>query len=152
MEKFFIDYLERIEDLHRDLAQTFSGLSPESLDWVPYPDTNSLCVLVQHVIGSERYWIGDVALEEPSNRTRDAEFEAREFTEEALKEQLSTHDTYVRNGVGRLTLADLEQPRTIAGRDQEFTVSWALLHALEHTATHIGHAQLTRQLWEQRTS
>ena len=29
-------------------------------------------------------------------------------------------------------------------------VAWALLHALEHTAIHLGHMQIMRQLWEQR--
>jgi hypothetical protein len=29
-------------------------------------------------------------------------------------------------------------------------IAWSLLHALEHTALHLGHMQLTRQLWEQQ--
>jgi len=28
-------------------------------------------------------------------------------------------------------------------------VAWALLHALDHTAQHLGHMQITRQLWDQ---
>lgn len=32
---------------------------------------------------------------------------------------------------------------------QKFSVSWSLLHVLDHTAIHLGHIQLTRQLWEQ---
>jgi ankyrin repeat protein len=31
-------------------------------------------------------------------------------------------------------------------------VAWCLAHALEHTALHLGHMQITRQLWEQRGS
>jgi hypothetical protein len=30
------------------------------------------------------------------------------------------------------------------------TAGWALNHALAHTALHIGHAQITRQLWDAR--
>jgi hypothetical protein len=29
-------------------------------------------------------------------------------------------------------------------------VGWALLHALEHTAIHLGHIQITQQLWDQK--
>jgi hypothetical protein len=29
-------------------------------------------------------------------------------------------------------------------------VGWALCHILKHTALHLGHLQITRQLWEQR--
>jgi hypothetical protein len=32
------------------------------------------------------------------------------------------------------------------------TVAWAVLHAVDHTALHLGHIQITRQLWEQRQS
>ena len=31
---------------------------------------------------------------------------------------------------------------------REFTVAWCLLHALEHSAVHLGHMQIVRQLWE----
>jgi len=30
------------------------------------------------------------------------------------------------------------------------SAAWALVHALEHLSEHVGHAQLTRQLWERR--
>lgn len=31
------------------------------------------------------------------------------------------------------------------------TVAWRLAHALEHTALHLGHMEITRQLWEQNS-
>jgi len=48
----------------------------------------------------------------------------------------------------RLGLADLEQAR----QDEDGPVScgWALLHALEHAYLHLGHIQLTCQLWRQQ--
>jgi len=27
-------------------------------------------------------------------------------------------------------------------------VAWAILHALEHTGIHLGHIQVTQQLWQ----
>ena len=35
---------------------------------------NSMNVLVVHLIGAERYWIGDVIAGEPSGRDRESEF------------------------------------------------------------------------------
>ena len=32
--------------------------------------------------------------------------------------------------------------------DRPFTVRWNIQHAIEHMSQHIGHAHLTRQLWE----
>jgi hypothetical protein len=50
--------------------------------------------------------------------------------------------------LAQLTLEDLEARRHAAIQDRECTAMWALLHALEHTALHLGHIQLTRQMWE----
>ena len=46
-------------------------------------------------------------------------------------------------------LGDLETARISPRNDQEVTVAWALDHALKHTAIHLGHLQITRQLWEE---
>jgi len=51
-----------------------------------------------------------------------------------------------------LTLADLEQERVSPRDGRTFTVGWALSHALEHTALHTGHIQLTRQMWDNQSA
>jgi hypothetical protein len=28
-------------------------------------------------------------------------------------------------------------------------VEWIVFHVIEHTATHLGHMQLTKQMWEE---
>ena len=139
---------DRFQELHRDLANSIDGLPPEALDWVPAPEMNSIAVLVVHLAGSERFWIGDVALGEPSGRVRDQEFLAKGLDAEALRLKLATADEYVRLALPRLSFADLEAVRKSPRNDKTFTIAWCLLHALEHTALHLGHIQITRQLWE----
>jgi uncharacterized damage-inducible protein DinB len=107
-------------------------------------------VLVVHLTGAERYWIGDVALGEPSNRDRNAEFKVREVGMEALRQRLDDTLSYASAALERLTLQDLEATRTSPRDGRTFTVAWALLHALEHSNQHLGHIQIMRQLWEQR--
>lgn len=151
MHPFFQDYLELLADHHLNLEKAIDGLSVNALQWTPDPDINSLTVLVVHLTGAERYWIGDVAAQMPSNRNRSAEFEAEGLNEEALRERLQANRDFAREALERLTLEDLEQERvTPAGDGRKVTVGWALLHALEHTALHAGHAQLMRQLWQQQ--
>ena len=75
------DYYQRLSGLHDGLKQAIAGLSAEALDWVPGPDMNSLRVLMVHTAGAERYWIGDMAGQQPSGRDRDAEFRARGLDE-----------------------------------------------------------------------
>ncbi len=144
---FYDDLFHRFQEFHADIARALDGLPAEAMDWVPGPEMNSLAVLVVHVAGSERYWIGDVALSEPSNRVRDEEFLVRGLTVDQLRQRLTAADDYARAAFARLSLANLETVRTSPRNNKTFTIGWSIVHALEHTALHTGHIQITRQLW-----
>jgi uncharacterized damage-inducible protein DinB len=149
MQTFFEDYLNLLEDCHNGVLEALEGLPLAALDWVPGQEMNSISVLVFHLTGSERFWIGDVAAQEPSNRDRDAEFRVRGVGMDVLKKRLADNLEYARNALNRMGMQDLGAKRTLSDGD-ETTVGWALLHALEHATSHLGQIQITRQLWEQR--
>ena len=111
---------------------------------------NSLCVVVVHATGAERYWIGDVAGRDPSGRDRAAEFRAHGLDAAALKRRLDETLAHSRGVLEGLTSQDLEDLRVSPRDGRKFTVAWSLAHALEHTAIHLGHMQIVRQLWDQR--
>jgi Protein of unknown function (DUF664) len=67
-----------------------------------------------------------------------------------LQRRLSDSIEYIRRQLETLTLQELSEMRTSPRDEEEFTVAWAFLHALEHTALHVGQIQITRQLWHQR--
>lgn len=144
------DYMERLESLHADIHRTIDGLSIAALDWTPGSDMNSLAVLAAHIAGSERYWIGDIAGNDPSGRVRETEFQTLGVEEPNLTARLEAALAHSRTVLERLTLAELEVKRTNPGDGRQYTVAWALFHTLEHTALHLGQMQLTRQLWEQQ--
>jgi hypothetical protein len=75
MQPFAADFLNNLEAQHAEIARTVDGLPQAALDWFPGLDMNSIAVLVIHVVGAERYWLGDVIAREPSNRDRPAEFQ-----------------------------------------------------------------------------
>jgi uncharacterized damage-inducible protein DinB len=143
------EILDRFQELHTDIEHAFDGLLPEALDWSPGGEMNSIGVLVFHLTGAERFWVGDVACQEPSDRDRAAEFRTHGVEAAVLKQRMAEATTYLQKALETLTLADLEAVRTSPRDGRTFTVAWALLHALEHTAMHAGHIQLTRQLWKQ---
>lgn len=145
MQQFFVDYLERLHRLHEDAKTTLEGLEEEALVCQPGPDTNSLCVLAVHITGAERFWIGDVAMNDPSNRNRDGEFQASRLSTVELAERLDASLSYIQQALESLTLQDLEKPRTTP-ENRKVTVGWCLAHVLAHTANHVGHMQLTRQM------
>jgi uncharacterized damage-inducible protein DinB len=150
MNALFDNYLNRLTKLHEEIATAIDPLPQEALDWSPGPEMNSIGVLVVHLAGAERYWIGDVACGDPSGRVREAEFRAHGLDSPALKKILDGGLTYTSGALEKLTLQDLEARRFAPRDNASFSVAWALLHALEHTAIHLGQIQLTRQLWDQR--
>ncbi len=150
MQAIFEAYLDRLDMLQDELRCKITGLSNEALDWSPGPEMNSLAVLAAHTIGSTRYWIGDVIARDDSHRDRAAEFRTRGVDAEALLNRWEAVLQHSRGVVQQLALPDLEATR-IANRDgREVTVAWALTHALEHLAIHVGHMQIMRDLWERR--
>lgn len=150
MQRFFADYLKRLEELHGDIEQAIQGLSDDALDWAPGGNMNPIGVLVIHVIGAERYWIGDVVARESSARDREAEFGVHGLGATALKERLANALAYVRGVLEELSVEQLKEVRVSPRNQRQSTVGWSLAHALAHTAIHVGHIQLTRQLWDRR--
>ena len=150
MEQFFIDYLERLTDLHDDIQQAIVDLPVEALDWSPGDGMNSMAVLVTHTMGSERFWLGDVAVGKSSGRVRAREFTVNNLTVSDLQQLLDETLTFAKETVAALSFELLDELRDSPYHEQPFTVGWCLLHALEHTAVHLGHIQLMRQLWEMR--
>lgn len=147
---FFEALRDRFIEIHTDLARAVEGLPTEALDWRPGPETNSINVLVVHLTAAERFWIGAVALGEQTDRVRNEEFLARGLTSDELKQRLAEADAYLGQSLPRFTLANLDSMHTSPRNNREFSIGWCLLHALEHSALHLGHIQLTRQLWEQQ--
>jgi hypothetical protein len=143
-------YLELLHGLHTHIEHTIDGLSSAALEWVPGLEMNSLGVLAVHVIGAQRYWIGDVVGRDPSGRDRDAEFRAIGLDADGLKARLAETLAHSQSVLEGLTGSDLEA-NCVSPRDgRQFTAAWCLGHALEHTALHLGQMQITRQLWNQQ--
>lgn len=148
MEQFFADMLDRLEDLHAHYFQYMDGLTTEQLDWSPGKEMNSLCVLAYHVTEAERYWIG-VGIDDPTERDRAAEFEVSGYELDALKARFTQNMDYYQQAFVSLSVNQFEEVvtmRLFPERPIECTRGWALLHALDHTAEHLGHVGITCQL------
>ena len=152
MQAFYADYLKALLEFHDEIRSAIKGLAQEALDWTPGPEFNSISALVVHLTGAERYWIGDVIAGDPAARDREAEFKVRGVSEELLIQRLRENEEYIQKALEALALQELEALRTSPRNGRSMTVGWALCHVLKHTALHLGHLQITRQLWEQRKS
>jgi hypothetical protein len=135
------------------LLETIDGLDDEAVNWKPpAPGTNSLLVLVTHALGSaEEHVVGEAAGKKVV-RNRDAEFAAkgtaRRLTSRAAEVRTRIADALA--GLdGRL---DEEREPPMRRWPARGTARDRLIHSIAHTAEHVGHAQLTRDLWRAQNS
>lgn len=152
MHQYFKDYLDLFETALAEIEKAMSGLSVEALDWSPGAGMNSMAVLVTHTVGSARYWVGDVAADDSSHRNRAAEFEVKALDEAELQRRIDALRSYLQQTLSTLSVDELDQPRADRSFNATVSMGWALLHALEHTATHVGHVQILRQLIDARAA
>ena len=144
------NYLERIEDLRGQMGDLVAGLPAEALNWRPIQgkgelSANSLAGLVAHSTGAERFWIVEVVGGGPATRNRAAEFVSEASSPKDVVHWLADTAQQTRKVLAGLSDTDLDSLRQV--EDQPLPVRWCLLHVVDHTALHLGHMQITRQLW-----
>lgn len=153
MEPIFADVIQRLETMHGEYFQYMDGLSMEELDWSPGRAMNSLCVLVVHVTAAERFWIGAV-VDDNITRDRPAEFSAAGYELPALKALFSANIAFSREAFKSAQASRLGEVVDVSRYrhwpPQRFTRGWALMQCVAHTAEHLGHAGMTRQLLDRR--
>lgn len=144
---FFADYLERLESMQKRLHMEVHDLPVEVMDWQPGPAMSSAAVLLAHITGVLKEGI-DIALNLTPSRNRQQEFQMRGVSGVEMLNNLDVIMEYAKKMLPLLDLEDLDKLRE--DEDGTFTCGWILLHALEHTYLHLGHLQLTCQMWRQR--
>lgn len=140
-------YLEETWDaLLKDVGAVDEGL----FHWTPGATFNSMAILLRHLAGSERYWIGEAVGGIPSGRKRDQEFLHDRPRREDVLRAVEEARRLTRQVLAPLTIADLQAeapltPRS-ASQHTRHTKMWALLHYLEHLGYHRGQALLLVKL------
>lgn len=136
-------------DFYREvMVNKVAGLSEEQARWKPAETANSLLNLIVHLTGVERNWFQGVVAGRVVVRDRDAEL--RELPPNvtidsavaAYREEWPAGNEVVRS----FSLDDL-----VKGGSQDRSVRWVVLHLIEETARHAGHADITRELIDGKT-
>jgi uncharacterized damage-inducible protein DinB len=144
------NYLQRIEDLHGQVIDMIDDLPRDGLNFLPIilPQlqvSNSIAQLAAHIAGAEHYWIGEVIGGLPATRDRASEFGLRSKGPAYLIETLNNVLTETKSIFSKLTETDLSKSYEV---DEKMVPGrWAIVHVIDHTALHLGHMQLTYQLW-----
>ena len=139
---------EVLEELHKEIYKIVEPLTDEQINWAHPRLSNTVGILLRHIAGSERYWIGEVVGGRPAHRERATEFVREPLKKGALVEGLRDAHASVREVIESLTDSELQnEVKTGRGDDlRRVTKRWALLHSLTHTAYHLGQLQLFRKI------
>jgi hypothetical protein len=136
---------EQFQVVHGHLRDEVRDLSVEELNWKPAPETNSIAVLVVHTLGSEAEVLR-VAANVPGERDRPAEFRISASDTEHLIKEIDEADSYLEAMAPRIRAEDLAAERPRGDRPPETGLHW-LLTNYGHAREHLGHIQLTKQLY-----
>ena len=147
------NYITMLDNLRNRLKEAVRDMTADQLNWAPpAKDVNSPYILAYHITGSETMWIHQIVGQRHVSRDRDAEFRATGDSPAALNERLDSVAATSREIIAGLTLDDLKQLRTQPTRrgGDQTPVRWCITHLIEHYAEHLGHLDLTIQLYEVR--
>lgn len=139
------------------LLDSLEGIPAEALNtWKPDAARdgshamNTFAVLATHTLGAAENWTLIITGARPATRDRDAEFHART----TLADLRTRRDAWLANlhtQLGTMTEADFAAPIPPALVRSDYagwTVLDGMIHAVDHTALHLGHVQIQRQLWD----
>ena len=144
-------YIERLDYLRNEIAETIRGMSAEELNWTPLAaDTNSPTVLATHVAGGESYWLHQVIGGIDVHRDRDAEFVAEAAASAELETLLERTGQTSRQVLRGLSTDDLDETSAPRPGGDPVSTRYAILHQIDHLAQHLGHLTITRQLYSAR--
>jgi uncharacterized damage-inducible protein DinB len=127
-----------------------ADLPAEAMNWRPIEAPgehamNSLAVLAAHVAGAEHFWITEIIGNRPATRDRDFEFATVAADASGLCQRLDEVADETHRVFAELDAAAMDGTREARGRT--VTVRWGILHVIDHSALHLGHMQITYQLW-----
>lgn len=133
-------YLIWLDFLRGAVLRNISGLSEEDAHRRPDGKLLPLAGIVNHLVGVERRWIEGGMLGGPIVRKEEEFFPGMELTVDEV-----TRAYRERGERTRAVVRDfpLDAPN---GRREGTTLRWTLLHLINETARHAGHADAVREL------
>jgi uncharacterized damage-inducible protein DinB len=135
-------------DYHRaTLLRKVAGLTDEQARWSPVPSGTSLFGLVSHLVTVERWWFAKVIagldVEFPwSEDDPDADFRGPDGA--TLADVVRAYENECARSRAILAAADLDT--VVTGERAGRTVRYVVVHMIEETARHNGHADVLREL------
>jgi hypothetical protein len=150
-------YRESIDTCLGRVCAHLEASQPKELNWRPPADgANSVYAMAAHIAGNARAWALGIACGVDLRRDRPGEFASAGDDPAALIARISELNTEIERALEALDPARLDvrlvpsQELWGEGPPREISVRGAILEVIEHAWLHLGHIQLTRDLWRAR--
>ena len=159
-------YGRAFDNVYKQLYAVMEGLPSAALLWKPFDESpwqgtsstlgyilahgaSSTVYLLRRISGPDRTLgtllvFDELTIEGDEGRE---EFGAANHDIAYLRARVERSQAFVHDFLARVTPADLDAERAHPKRPTTFSARGDLIHALDHLAQHLGHAELTRQLW-----
>ncbi len=144
------DFQNLADALLDDVQKVLAGIPDRSLNEIPDGFTNSPYTLIYHLLGSARYWIGEVVGGSTSDRVRAEEFGA-EGSRRDLEARLEDTRGRLAHAFTHMDGADLTPHPVDLSRGvlswgelppEGRTSVWVIAHDLAHMAYHLAQLKL----------
>jgi len=141
---------QTLKSLHSDMQYLIKGVPGAGLNWQPGTNTNSLWALTLHTLGTTLHLLSTSADIEPRWQSwqRATELTASGDDPGLLLAAIRNMDDFLDKVFSVLEDETPATERDWLGKPKP--ISYLVAHAVEHAGRHVGHMELTKQLWDQR--
>ncbi|HLY65032.1 MAG TPA: DinB family protein [Chloroflexota bacterium] len=147
MSMEFEELLDVFLKANARVRDNLAGLDSAGLNWRPGADTNSVACLVEHIVNTEERNLAR-ALESVS-APQNPGFPTRSYDLAELHGLLERADRMLRDLAGRAATVSLSRVVEHPHRGPSSALV-LLIETVGHVKEHVGHLELTRQLYLQR--
>lgn len=148
--KPMVEVVQRMLDGQAErYGKVVDGLPAEALNWRPGDEeTNSVAQLVRHVTAVQGLLLAR-ALGERFEYDHTRSLRNDPATAEELRGLIADARAKKDDALARLDGMDMSERITAPNRDPVLRAQY-VIHIADHGQEHLGHAELTKQMWEQR--
>ena len=141
-------YADALHNLWDQVRGAVQDLPAGALNWTPLEqDTNSAAIIVTHMCGVASMGVIQALTGVDVHRVRDSEFQASANSVEELLALVERTEGQSLSALEQTNVDALGEmaPATVRGPVPR---RLGVLRSISHIGMHLGHLQLTRQLWD----
>ena len=144
-----------LDHYRRTLVDICEGLDEEELRRPMVPSGTSLLAILKHLAYTERGWfqenIANEPFEYPFDTTENPDADWILEPNDSFETVLKVYEESCAKSREILDAVSLDDMVTGSQRSADYNVRWVVLHMIEETARHVGHADIIRELIDSKT-